>query len=137
MSGISTAPNVSANDAMKLKRAMSILQTGAWIDEDIILATAEALIRIVRVHTAVDAGSHSSPQVYTSKQFSNNQPLSVAFYLPGHYRTVLRLDTVSHQQENAQKRRMQIRLISLVMHSRLGTLGKSSKSQQINIGLLF
>ena len=45
----------------------------------------------------VDASSLSSPQVYSSKQFTDNQALSVAFYLPVHYRAVLPQDTASHQ----------------------------------------
>ena len=86
--------NHSLTDKEALRqRAVKISKDGEWVAEDIILATANYLKRPIHVYMA----GACSPQVYSpsSSVTSESMPLMVAFYEPGHYRSVALQPVVS------------------------------------------
>ena len=91
-----TIVNVSSPDSDALLRAVAdVARDGSWVGEDVIAATAEYLQRIIHVYFAA---SSASPRIYSplhqSSQCSTSSPLLVAFYEPGHFRSVRHMDTV-------------------------------------------
>ena len=76
-------------EAYLLARIKIIRQSGSWAGEEAILAAANFLKSKVHVYVAAAA---SSPLVYKSTSVSasgvSNGQVNIAFYEPGHYKSV-------------------------------------------------
>ena len=72
------------------------MKGGTWVGEDVILAMAECLERQILVFMYVD-GNGSSPEIFSpSTDSTKKAPLRIAFYKPGHYRSVIYTNSTSH-----------------------------------------
>ena len=82
----SSHDSISTEDATACRlRAEYIRQDGNWVGEDIIPVAAEYLKRDIHVFVAF---ANISPLVYSSSS-SVLPPVVLAFYEPGHYKSVL------------------------------------------------
>ena len=70
-----------------IQRADVAAKDGVWITEDIILAAAEYLHRIINIYISA---KQFSPLVYSPSFGSNCESIVVAFYEPGHYMAVVK-----------------------------------------------
>ena len=65
-------------------------KSGSWADEGMIVASASYLKRDTHVYSYSDEAG-ASPLVYSaSSSKTNAQPIKLAFYLPGHYKSMIR-----------------------------------------------
>lgn len=72
--------------AALLQRAEYVSTTKAWPGEDVIIATAVCLQRLLHIYVA---GGSAAPLVYSPDTApADSSPLLLAFYEPGHYRSV-------------------------------------------------
>ena len=82
----SSQDSISTEDATACRlRAEYIRQDGNWVGEDIIPVAAEYLKRDIHVFVAF---ANISPLVYSSSSLVLS-PVVLAFYEPGHYKSVL------------------------------------------------
>jgi OTU-like cysteine protease len=69
--------------------ASYIAKGGTWAAEDIVLAAAHSLQRVIYVYAA----GIPTPLEYRPPSSSTNHPLLLALYEPGHYRAVAHVNT--------------------------------------------
>jgi OTU domain-containing protein 5 len=81
------------------KHATVVAKTGTWVGEDVILAAACNLLRPIHVYIAA---CNSSPLIYAPSMVSTDSlPLLLAFYEPGHYRSVVQRRVMPPDNDNA------------------------------------
>ena len=86
----------SADYVALRKHAADVMKGGTWVGEDVILAMAECLERQMHVFMYVDSNG-SSPKIYSLSTDSTKQaPLRIALYEPGHYRSVVDINSTPH-----------------------------------------